>query len=74
VLAEHAVGGFFGEIAALDWGAGFGYARQATVVAIEPLRLLVLSPTHLSRLMAISPTVDAVVRQAAQERLATVAD
>ena len=28
---------FFGEIAALDWGAGFGYPRIAQVVAAEPL-------------------------------------
>ena len=26
-------GDFFGELAALDWGAGFGYARSATVTA-----------------------------------------
>ena len=35
-------GEFFGELAALDWGAGFGYARSATVTARTPLRLLVL--------------------------------
>ncbi len=72
VLAEHGPGDFFGEIAALDWGAGFGYARQATVVATQPLRLLVLAPAHLSRLMATSPSVDARVRGAAQERLAAL--
>ena len=32
---------FFGEIAALDWGAGFGYPRMAEVVAAEPLEVLV---------------------------------
>ena len=28
-------GEFFGELAALDWGAGFGRTRTATVVAAE---------------------------------------
>ena len=37
-------GDFFGELAALDWGAGYGYARSATVCATAPLRLLVLRP------------------------------
>jgi hypothetical protein len=31
-------GDFFGEIAALDWGASFGYARLATVTATSPTR------------------------------------
>jgi hypothetical protein len=34
-------GDFFGELAALDWGAGFGYARTADVVARTDSRLLV---------------------------------
>src|SRR5206468_1972209 len=31
-------GEFFGELAALDWGAGFGYSRLATVLAGTVLR------------------------------------
>jgi hypothetical protein len=31
-------GDFFGEIAALDRGASFGYARLATVTATSPMR------------------------------------
>lgn len=72
-LAELGPGDFFGELAALDWGAGYGYARQATVRAIEPLRLLVLAPGHLGRLMADAPAVDAAVRRAARERLRAAA-
>jgi hypothetical protein len=41
-------GDFFGELAALDWGASFGYPRLATVRARTPLSLLVLSDTELS--------------------------
>jgi hypothetical protein len=40
-------GDFFGEIAALDWGASFGYARLATVTATSPMRLLVLTNSDL---------------------------
>src|SRR3954471_3041398 len=54
VIAERGPGEFFGELAALDWGAGFGYARLATVVARTPLRMLALAPAHLNRLMAIA--------------------
>ena len=62
-------GDFFGEIAALDWGAGYGYARSATVTATEPMRLMVLGPAHLNRLMAESPGVSRIVQQALRERL-----
>src|SRR5206468_10673963 len=31
-------GEFFGELAALDWGAGYGYSRLATVLAGTVLR------------------------------------
>jgi hypothetical protein len=74
LLAELGAGEFFGEIGALDWGAGYGYPRQATVLSTEPLRLLVLAPAHLSRLMAVAPAVDVWVRRAAGERLALLAD
>ena len=38
-------GDFFGELAAIDWGAGFGRTRTATVVATQATRLLVLDWT-----------------------------
>jgi hypothetical protein len=72
VVGEFRQGEFFGELAAVDWGAGYGYARLATVTAAEPLRLLVLSPAHLARLMAAAPSVDEEVRRAVRERLAQV--
>jgi glutamate/tyrosine decarboxylase-like PLP-dependent enzyme len=73
-ISERGPGDFFGELAALDWGAGFGYARLATVTAVERLCLLVLAPAHLSQLMASSPEVDERIRSVAAERLGTVAD
>ena len=39
-LATLGPGEFFGELAALDWGAGFARTRAATVTATEPTRLL----------------------------------
>jgi hypothetical protein len=72
-IATFGVGDFFGELAALDWGAGYGYSRLLTVSATQPLRLLVLAPAHLARLMAEAPSVDERVRRAARERLPTVA-
>jgi glutamate/tyrosine decarboxylase-like PLP-dependent enzyme len=62
-------GEFFGEVAALDWGAGFGYARTATVVADSPLRLLVLSPAAVGDLIRRAPDVERRLRHAARERL-----
>src|SRR6478752_6144318 len=44
-------GQFFGELAAIDWGAGFGRTRTATVTAREPTRLLVLDWVLVNRLM-----------------------
>jgi glutamate/tyrosine decarboxylase-like PLP-dependent enzyme len=72
-IAMRRAGDFFGELAALDWGAGFGYARLATIRAAEPLRLLALSPAHLAQLMAEVPAVDEEVRRAVRERLPSVA-
>jgi glutamate/tyrosine decarboxylase-like PLP-dependent enzyme len=71
-LRELGPGDFFGEIAALDWGAGYGYARSATVTATAPLRLLVLAPSHFNLLMTQAPRfaerIDAAMRQRLENR------
>lgn len=67
-LAELEAGEFFGELAALDWGAGFGYVRTATVVAATPARLLVLPPAALTELVRAAPEVERQIRGAARER------
>jgi glutamate/tyrosine decarboxylase-like PLP-dependent enzyme len=75
-LDEHRVelgpGQFFGELAALDWGAGFGYVRTATVVARTDVRLLVLAPAILDELVRSAPEVDRQIRAAVRERLPSV--
>ena len=60
-------GEFFGEVAALDWGAGFGRTRTATVTAVEPTRLLALD----WQLVAGLPrSARDLLEQASRERLA----
>jgi CRP-like cAMP-binding protein len=61
-------GDFFGELAAIDWGASFGYPRLATVRARTDLVLLVLSDAELAGLMASAPAVDRRIRTAAAVR------
>jgi glutamate/tyrosine decarboxylase-like PLP-dependent enzyme len=61
---------FFGEIAALDWGAGFGHPRIAEVVAAEPLEVLVYPGDKLRELFVIVPAVERTVRSAVEHRLA----
>jgi aromatic-L-amino-acid decarboxylase len=62
-------GNFFGELTALDWGAGFTYPRLASVRATSPLRLLVFPDGMLSELVRRYPSIDRQVRAAVAERL-----
>ena len=68
-VRDLAAGDFFGELAALDWGAGYGYARSATVTATAATRLLVLPPRELGALMRAAPAVARRVEGAARDRL-----
>jgi selenocysteine lyase/cysteine desulfurase len=70
VVGRLGAGEFFGELAALDWGAGFGYPRLATVVAESAVRLLVLPDGALPELVRRYPTVEERIRAAVQKRLA----
>ncbi len=62
-------GDHFGEVAALDWGSGFGYVRTATVVAASDLRLLVLGPARLGLLLRTCPGLGDKLRAVARERM-----
>jgi glutamate/tyrosine decarboxylase-like PLP-dependent enzyme len=64
-------GDHLGEIAAMDWGRDFSYARTATVVATEPTELLALPAAALRELMTENPAVDRAIRRVARERIAT---
>jgi glutamate/tyrosine decarboxylase-like PLP-dependent enzyme len=62
-------GDFFGELAAKDWGAGFGYPRLATITAESPASLWQVPPEVFGRLMATEPAFARQVEQAIRERL-----
>src|SRR3954469_6373406 len=68
LLTTMQAGDFFGELAALDWGASFGYPRLATVTARTDLDVLVLTDVHLAELMGVVSEVDSRVRAAAAAR------
>ncbi len=68
-LATLGPGDFFGELAALDWGASFGYPRLATVTAAEPVRLLMIAGERFNELVGESPAAAATVQQAVRQRL-----
>ena len=61
-------GDFFGELGALDWGAGFSYPRLATVVAKQPLSLLVFPDGSLNQLIRDFPVLGDEITARAHER------
>ncbi|MDX6533403.1 MAG: hypothetical protein QOF68_1147 [Gaiellales bacterium] len=63
-------GEFFGEIAALDWGASYGRPRMADVVAIGRCRMLVLDTDLVQWLMSVDPAFAERIERTARERLA----
>src|SRR4051812_12222746 len=71
-LATLGPGEFFGELAAIDWGAGFARTRTATVTAALPTRLLVLDWALVNWLMKACPVFGERLEQVSRERLATL--
>ncbi|MCX6373335.1 MAG: aminotransferase class I/II-fold pyridoxal phosphate-dependent enzyme [Actinobacteria bacterium] len=71
-LATLEAGDLVGEIAALNWGAGYGAVRMAQVEALTPATVLVLTPEHLSEVLCRSPEALDLVERTARERLAQV--
>ena len=65
-------GDFVGEMAALDWGAGYGPLRAAHVEALTPGKVLVMSPAALRDALAGSPSARELVERAARGRLAAL--
>jgi CRP-like cAMP-binding protein len=68
-IGELGRGDFFGELAALEWEAGFSYPRLASVVARTDLRLLVFPEGTLNDLVRDFPSVGKVIQAAATERV-----
>jgi aromatic-L-amino-acid/L-tryptophan decarboxylase len=69
-LATLKAGDLAGELAALDWGAGYGAVRMAQVEATTRATVLVLTPEHLSEVLRHSPEALVLVERIARERLA----
>ncbi len=63
-------GDFFGELAARDWGSGFGHPRLATVTATTATTLWRLSPELFVALRAEESGFAELVDSAARDRLA----
>jgi aromatic-L-amino-acid/L-tryptophan decarboxylase len=68
-LADLGPGDHFGELAALDWGASFGYPRLASVIATSPVRLLVFPGASFNTLVRDVPAFGDEIRRAVRERL-----
>jgi CRP-like cAMP-binding protein len=68
-LGDLGPGDFFGELAALEWGAGFGYPRLASVVATTGVEAVVLSSDAFNALLRDAPDVARIVWAAVRERL-----
>jgi aromatic-L-amino-acid/L-tryptophan decarboxylase len=62
-------GDHFGELAARDWGGGYGYARLATVRCTEPGRLIRLTSEDLEWLTSTEPAVKARLAATLADRL-----
>ena len=62
-------GEFFGEVAALDWGAGYGYPRSASVEARSAVRLLMVPAPLLNALVHDAPAFGEVIRRTMSRRL-----
>lgn len=68
-LADLGRGDYFGELAALDWGASFGYPRLASVIATSAVRLLVFPGASFNTLVRDVPGFGDEIRRAVRERL-----
>jgi CRP-like cAMP-binding protein len=62
-------GDHFGELAARDWGGGYGYTRLATVRCAQEGRLLELSSEDFQWLVDTQPAVRAELAKILAERL-----
>jgi CRP-like cAMP-binding protein len=68
-IAALADGDFFGELAALDWGAGFGYPRIASVRTVAPTTLLTLPSGSMNEVARDHPPIAELIRSTGLRRL-----
>ena len=71
-IATVGPGDFTGEMAAIDWGGGYGTVRIAQVEARTPCRLLALTPELLREALSRSAGARELVERTARERMASM--
>jgi aromatic-L-amino-acid decarboxylase len=69
VVGRLGPGDFFGEIAASDWGSGYGYVRTADITADSGTVVLLVPAEALLKAMASEPVFRARIRAVRAERL-----
>ena len=69
VIRTMGAGEHFGELAARDWGGGYGYARTATVRCTQAGQLLKLSADDFQWLVGTQPAVRAELANVLADRL-----
>jgi selenocysteine lyase/cysteine desulfurase len=69
-IATVSAGDFVGELAALDWGAGYGAIRMAQVEAESTATVLVVTPSLLRDVLVRSEAARTLVERTARDRLA----
>ena len=69
VVTRLGPGDFFGEVAALDWGGGFGYPRIASVRALTDLTLVAFPAGALNEVARDHPHVAREIRRVGAQRL-----
>jgi CRP-like cAMP-binding protein len=65
-------GDHFGELAAIDWGAGYAYPRLATVSAQTEVDLLVVPASIVNQAAREVPELQEVLQATVRDRLPTV--
>jgi glutamate/tyrosine decarboxylase-like PLP-dependent enzyme len=68
-VRELGSGDYFGELAAMDWGAGFAYSRLATIRARTPVRAVAFDCDTLAQLLRERPAFERELRRRAGDRL-----
>ncbi|HWC25522.1 MAG TPA: aminotransferase class I/II-fold pyridoxal phosphate-dependent enzyme [Solirubrobacteraceae bacterium] len=68
-VAELSSGEFFGELAALDWGGGYGYPRVASVRTLQPTTLLTFPGGSMNEIARDHPPIARRIRRVGLERL-----
>ncbi len=73
-IASLGAGSFFGEMAAVDWGAGFGSPRMAAVTAIADTHMFSIPATVLNQAMRSTPELRRRVETVLAARAAELRD